>query len=212
MEKVIKQLFGDKAFNELTKIIKEPTLNKDIYIDYFILLNEIEEFKINITSELENKSIRITCSLFKNLSIIDISRFIEIYNLTCPIGWDIKKNIEYKIYFPYKIMIGLTEKIIVKNVVKHIKEILTNFPDIKSVIYAGNVYSNDFILSKIKSSLPENLYHCLSAYASEAVVKEAVIFGFDPLVIKERVSKYALGIAVSETLNEESHGKEKDIK
>ena len=212
MEKVIKKLFGDKAINELIKIINKPSLNEDIYTDYCILLEEIEEFKINIKSEEENEGKRINCSLFKNLIQDDISNAIENYNHSCPIGWDIKKYIGFKIYFPYKIMIDLTKEIIVNKVANHLNKILKKVPDIKSIIYAGSVSQNDYILSMIKKMLPNNLGHYRSGYSSEAVVKGAVIFGFDPLIIKERVSKYTLGIVVSAKWNERMHGKRKDLK
>lgn len=218
-EKVIKKIFGENAMNELDKIIKNPLLNKDTYLDYCILLEEIENFKINIknypnnsTQRERNEARRINCSLFESLIDSDISELINNYNKNCPEKWKITKHSRYKIYFPYQIMNDLTENIIVSNVVKHLKDILKNVPDIKSIIYAGSVSSNAFIINMISERIKECHNHYRSAYPSLAVVKGAVIFGFDPYTIKARISKYTIGIDVQEKWDENKHGKRTDLK
>ena len=208
--------------DELTKIINNPQLNKDIYIDYCILLEEIENFKINIKNKVpnyatkrgSNEAKRINCTLFENLikNDIDIDTLINNYNQNCPDKWKITDYSKFKIYFPYQIMIDLTKEIIVFKVVNHLKHILKNVPNIQSIIYAGSVSSNDFIISMIKERIPECPNHYRSAFPSIAVAKGAVIFGFDPYIIKSRISKFTIGIRVSEKWNELIHGKRKDLK
>ena len=95
---------------------------------------------------------------------------------------------------------------------KLIKESCKDIPNVESIIYAGSVSSNDYILSMIKEALPETLNHYRSAYASTAVVKGAVIFGFNPFNIKYRISKYTIGISVREKWNKSRHWARKDLK
>ena len=51
-----------------------------------------------------------------------------------------------------------------------------------------------------------------SAYPSISVAKGAVIFGFDPYVIKSRISKFTIGTNVNDIWNETLHGRRKDLK
>ncbi len=108
-------------------------------------------------------------------------------------------------------MNDLTKEIIVDNVIKHLKKILKCVPDIQSIIYAGSVSSNDFIFSMFKEKI-STLKHYRSAFPSIAVAKGAVIFGFDPFVIKSRISKFTIGVNVNTNWNEKLHGKREDLK
>ena len=216
IEKVIKQIFGKDSIEKLNDIMDNPQLDKDLYIDYCILLEEIENFKINIknqnlTKRGNNEAKRINCTLFENLVETDVKTLIDDYNKNCPIGWKITDNSHYKIYFPYQIMIDLTKEIIIDNVIKNLKKILKHIPDIKSIIYAGSVSSNDFIISMFKENIPK-VNHYRSAYPAIAVAKGAVIFGFVPYIIKSRVSKFTIGVNASCKWNESLYGKRNDLK
>ena len=212
MEKVIKKIFGNEVINNLENKINNPTKNEIIYEDYIEFLNDIEEFKKDISINVENDSKRINCSLFEEFIGNDISNLIEEYNKNCPLGWEINKYNNFRIHFPYQIMIDLTKEIIVNNVVNHLTKILKDVSNVKSIIYAGSVSSNDYILSMIKKALPNNLKHYRSAYASTAVVKGAVIFGFNPFSIKTRISKYTIGIAAREKWDNSRHDTKEDLK
>ena len=172
IEKVIKQIFGKDSIEKLNNIMDNPQLDKDLYIDYCILLEEIENFKINIknqnlTKRGNNEAKRINCTLFENLVETDIETLINNYNKNCPIGWKITENSHYS--------------------------------------------SNDFIISKFKENIPK-VNHYRSAYPSIAVAKGAVIFGFDPYIIKSRVSKFTIGVNVNCEWNESLFGKRNDLK
>jgi hypothetical protein len=108
-------------------------------------------------------------------------------------------------------MIDLTKERIVDKVINHLKNIFKNIPDIQSIIYAGSVSSNDFIISMFKKKI-QNVKHYCSFYPSLAVAKGAVRFGFAPFVIKSRISKFTIGIDVIDKWNEELHGKRNDLK
>ena len=211
-EKVIKKIFGDIAIKKLEEKINNPKKNEIIYEDYIELLNDIEEFKKDISVNVENDAKRINCSLFEELIDNNISNLIENYNDNCPLGWEIRKYNGFRIHFPYQIMIDITKEILVNNVVRHLHKIMKDVSNVESIIYAGSVSSNDYILLMIKNALPDNIMHYRSAYPSTAVVKGAVIFGFNPFSIKTRISKYTIGISVREKWNNLIHGFRKDLK
>ena len=94
IERVIKQIFGKDSIDKLNDIMNNPQLDKDLYIDYCVLLEEIENFKINIkniqiTKRGNNEAKRINCTLFENLVDSDIKTLINNYNMNCPKEWKI---------------------------------------------------------------------------------------------------------------------------
>lgn len=212
IEKVIKPIFGVEAMEKLKEISNNPYIDEDIYTDYNIFLRAIEDFKINIKDDSIHESKRIDCNLFQTLlNGKNIDELIQAYNQKCPETWKIKKNKGYKLYFPYQIMIDLTKEILINKVINHIEEILKHVPDIKNIIYAGSVSTNDFIISMIKNKLT-SLKHFRSAYPSVSVVKGAVIFGIYPYIIKSRISQFTIGVVCNEKWDELKHGKRKDLK
>ena len=215
MEKVIKELFGEKAMDELLKTIKNNSLNEDEdigYDDYMQLLDQIEDFKIGINVNSFNDTKRINCTIFQNFLNEDVSVLIERYNTSCPENWKIKKYIGLKIHFPYQIMIDLTKEIIVDNTVNYIYEIIDHVKNINSIIYAGTVSKNPYIIQMIQNQLPTHINPCVTPHPALAVARGAVMFGINPLVIKSRISRYNIGIEVSQDWNEIRHGKRKDLK
>ena len=214
-ERVITKLFGIDAIEKLKKIVNDPKQNENIYEDYCELLNDIDDFKKDISNDSKNNSRRINCTLFEKLIDNDISFLIDQYNENCNKGWNISKHSGLRIYFPYQIMMDLTKEIIVDNVIKHLNRILKHFPLIKSIIYAGSVSTNDCIFTMIKEEMNKtytNLEHYRSTFPSTAIVRGAVIFGFNPYIIKSRISKYTIGIGVKEEWDESLHGNRQDLK
>ena len=216
MEKVIKKIFGEKALNDLFEAVKNNTLeeNEDFdYDDYMNLLEQIEEFKIGINVNSINGSRRINCSVFKNFIEEDISELVRKYNLNCPKKWKIVKySSDLKIFFPNQIMIDLTKEIIVDNTVNYIWEIIDHVKNINSIIYAGTVSKNSYIISMIQSQLPNKINSCVTIHPSLAVARGAVMFGMNPFVIKSRISRFDIGIRTAENWDEIKHFKRQDLK
>ena len=211
IEEVIEKLFGKATIKKLYEKINDPSEKTEIYSDYCEFLENIEDFKINISEKkmIQKESKRINCTIFKEF--IDkkenIDDLVEKYNQICDNNWKIKTNNGFKIYFPYQIMIDLTKEVIVNPVVDYINKIILDVPQIDSIIYAGTVSSNDFIISMIKEKLNDyGIDHYLSTYPSVAVVKGAVIFGLNPYIIRKRISKYTIGLSCDEDWNEKKHG------
>ena len=214
MEKVLKEIFGQNAINELLKIIKNNSLNYDEigYDDFMNLLDQIEEFKIEIDMNSNNNSKRINCCIFENFVNDDISNLITKFNNNCPEKWKIKKYTGFKIFFPYQIMIDLTREIIVDNVVNYLFEIIDHVKNINSIIYTGTVSKNNFIISMIKNQLPSSINHYIATHPALAVARGAVMFGMNPLLIRSRIARFNIGIEINEIWNELKHGKRKDLK
>ena len=53
-------------------------------------------------------------------------------------------------------------------------------------IFTFSLSPNDFIISMIKERIPAHLNYYCSLYPSVDIVKGAVIYGFDPYIIKRR--------------------------
>ena len=214
MEKVIKSIFGNNACDNLIKAVQTNSLdeNEDIgYDDYMNLLDQIEEFKIDIDANSINDSKRINCSIFKDFIDENISELINKYNLTCPEKWKIEKYNGLKIFFPYQIMVDLTKEIIVDNTVNYIWEIIDHVKNINSIIYAGTVSKNSYIISMIQKQLPK-INSCVTIHPAMAVARGAVMFGMNPYLIKSRIARYDIGIRISEKWNEDRHSKRQDLK
>ena len=142
----------------------------------------------------------------------EISELIEKYNNNCPEKWTITKYNGFKIHFPYQIMIDLTKEIIVDKTVFYLYEIIDHVKNINSIIYAGTVSKNSYIISMIQNQLPTNISYCVTPHPSLAVARGAVMFGMNPLVIKSRIARLNIGVQTSEKWNEIRHGKRKDLK
>ncbi len=213
IDEVIIKLFGSTSLNKLLEKVKDPSSNQDIYSDYCEFLKEIEDFKINISEENKNESRRIKCNIFSSFldKNINIDNLIENFNNNCfgkRESWKIKKNTKYKIYFPYQIMIDLTKELIVDKVVNYINDISKYCIIIDSIIYAGSVSSNSFVISMIKKELEnKNIIsnHYLTMYPSISVVKGAVIFGLNPYIVKRRISKFTIGVNCDQIWDEKRH-------
>ena len=212
LEKVIKAIFGENAFNKLLNDIKSNSEEDIEYEDYTQLLDQIEDFKIGINHNCSNDTKRINCTIFKNFVDENISQLIENYNNSCPEKWKINRYNGFKIHFPYQIMIDLTREIIVDNTVNYIYEIIDHVKNINSIIYAGSVSKNPYIISMIQNQLPNNINHCVTPHPVLAVARGAVMFGMNPLVINSRVARFNIGIKISEDWNYLKHSKRQDLK
>ena len=211
IEDVIVKLFGKDAMNKLIQKIKDPFKRQDIYADYCDFLESIDEFKINISEDKrrKNEAKRINCTVFSEFIDKDktIEELIYEFNLNCTNNnWKIKRHKEFKIYFPYQIMIDLTKEIIVDKTVKYINKIISNVSQVSTIIYAGSVSSNNYIISMIKKGINKVVNHYLCTYPPVSVVKGAVVFGLNPYIIKRRVSKFTIGIRCNEKWDEKKHG------
>ena len=104
-------------------------------------------------------------------------------------------------------MIDLTKEIIIDKISTYINRIILAVPHVDSIIFAGSVSSNNYIISLIKEKISGyNLKSYLCTFPSVAVVKGAVIFGLNPFIIRKRISKYTIGVECTETWNESKHG------
>ena len=73
-------------------------------------------------------------------------------------------------------MIDLTKEIIIDKISKYINRIILDVPHIDSIIFAGTVSSNNYIISLIKENISDyNLKFYLCTFPSVAVVKGAIL-------------------------------------
>ena len=174
-------------------------------------LNQIEKLKIWINAKTIDDSKRINCSKFHDFIEEDFSEMIDKYNLTCPEKWKINKNKEVKIQLPYQIMIDFAKEIIVDNIDIYIWEIIVHAKAINLIIYPGTVFSNSYSISMIQNQLSNKNNSWVTNYPALAVVRGANMFGMNPFVIKSRITKFNIGMRISENLDESKHFKRQDL-
>ena len=204
-KRILKKIFG-KAYDRLMNCIQKPNENGLLYSDWCDLEDQIENFKIQLSLEnVKNKETeRINCTIFKEFieKNFSITQLINNYNNNCPNEWKIQKIVQFKIYFPYKIIYDLTKELMIDKVIKSINMISKEVTNIQTIIYAGSVSKNDTIREMIKKEFPNIKNHICSTFPSIAVVSGAVYFGFEPFLIYYRRAKYTIGIDCDDIWNE----------
>ena len=174
-------------------------------------LNQIEKLKIWINAKTIDDSKRINCSKFHDFIEEDFSELNRKNILTYPEKWKINKNKEVKIQLRYQIMIDFTKEIIVDNIDIYIWEIIVHTKAINSIIYAGTVFSNSYSISMIQNQLSNKNNSCVTNYPALAVVRGANMFGMNPFVIKSRITKFNIGMRISENWDASKHFKRQDL-
>ena len=210
INEVIIKIFGRNAMNKLLEKAKE---DHDVFSDYCEFLENIEEFKISISEEKinENEAKRLNCDIFSEFldERTKVNDLIKNFNNNCKgnkAGWKIVKYSKFRISFPYQIMVDITKEIVVDKVVEYVNEIILNVPYVNSIIYAGSVAQNKFIISMIQQQLTYNIHPYLGSYPPYAVARGAAIFGLNPLIIKSRITRYTIGVCCNEIWDEKRHG------
>ncbi|XP_033743088.1 heat shock 70 kDa protein 12B-like isoform X2 [Pecten maximus] len=93
-----------------------------------------------------------------------------------------------------------------EHIVDHLKSLLKEptVQGVKSILMVGG-FSESFVLqNEIKTNFP-NLRIIVPREAGLAILKGAVIFGFEPKAIKSRVCKYTYGVKMSLPFDAEKH-------
>ena len=110
----------------------------------------------------------INCQIFKEgfEEEKSIEELVENYNNKCRLQWkvQIKNQKKWIIQFPYEIIRDLTKEIIVDEVSKYIKEIISTLGSdtIKSIIYVGGLSSSNAIFKMFQNELPEIKTHVIA--------------------------------------------------
>jgi len=137
---------------------------------------------------------------------VKLNELVENYNKSCKEGWQIKKINEriWKVDFPYKIIFDLIEEHAVK-IGEQISEILSQVPDIESILYVGGYCSSEILISSLKKNFPK-LTHLKPSFPERAVVSGSVLFGIDPTTINIRKALYTIGFNCDDNWDEKLHG------
>ncbi|KAL3878899.1 hypothetical protein ACJMK2_031225 [Sinanodonta woodiana] len=194
-------IVGDKTFKTFCENHKE---------DHMYLLRELETKKRTITPELNTMvSIKIPVSL---------SSIYEKANRET-----IEKALE-KTLFKGK-MIWYTDKVRIEpslfrsffeectsGVVQCVKGLLQKpgLKDIDTLLMVGGLSESLVMQAAIKKAFP-NANIIIPAEAGLVVLKGAVIFGREPMIISSRIAKHTYGINISPTFDSSIHPQEKRI-
>ncbi|XP_078322009.1 heat shock 70 kDa protein 12B-like isoform X2 [Crassostrea virginica] len=113
-----------------------------------------------------------------------------------------------KIEFPNKIMEGLFLESI-HEITKHIGGLLAK-NSVDTIILVGGFSESKLIYKSMKESFP-NIKILNPPECCLSVLKGAVLYGFQPQQITERVSRYSYGFSSRETFNPKIHRSERDF-
>ena len=200
MERIIKELFGEKCFNE-AKI----NICRNRYNDWFEFENKIEEFKKKFTrKDLIGKNFSIDCDIFEpycKKDNKDLKDLIERFN---------KKNKNYilgidrnwRIFFPYKIIYDLMEEL--TNKISKSIELILEETSIETIIFSGGASVNPIIRQLIQEKI-KSINIVQSHNPEVAISYGSVLFSYDHNVISPRKAKYSFGIKKREVWNENLH-------
>jgi len=97
----------------------------------------------------------------------------------------------------------------IKSTFKHVSGILAKNRSVSRIILAGN-FANSRLLQKEFKALESEIVRVLVPNTpGEAVMKGAVLFGANPALVPERVSRYTYGVGISKEFIQGVHPEEK---
>ena len=205
IKRLIIELFGE----EKVKQIQNDLSNEDW--DKFE--KEIEALKRKY-SDFEPVNFKLDCNLFEDEnSDKKLDDYINEYNnKNHKYKYQIKKNRRWELLFPSQIFSDITKEL-AKKIFLRIEEIYKN------------VHTGDIITTGAGSK-NNNFYHYFYDFAKEknmdifisstpepdvAIIKGAVLYGFNSNIIRKRKSKYTIGIQIHQDWSDKNH-KDKGIK
>lgn len=94
----------------------------------------------------------------------------------------------------------------IDKITRHLKEIFLqeNGRDISTIILVGGFAESPMLIEGIKTTFP-NMRTIIPQEAAWSVLRGAVIFGHDPSLIRQRISRYTYGIHVRKKFDPSEH-------
>ena len=203
IDKILKLLFTENSFDVIQSKIdkgKNGEDDSDLLYEMDTFLKNVEMFKKSFDLDKLGQYYNINCQIFKEgfEEEKSIEELVENYNNKCRLQWkvQIKNQKKWIIQFPYEIIRDLTKEIIVDEVSKYIKEIISTLGSdtIKSIIYVGGLSSSNAIFKMFQNELPEIKTHVIAPETEIIVSKGAILFAKNPYVISSRKAQYTIGI------------------
>ncbi|KAJ6234399.1 hsp70 family protein [Anaeramoeba flamelloides] len=181
-------------------------LKKNCAVGYINILNNWEKeklsFKMDESTEEDEYYIGIPRSVVKYLNTnytgMKMKNMIKQFNEKNPnskfskIGWD---NEEDRL-----IINGDRIKHFFKTPINKFKEYLLNekekstiFDLTDVVFFTGGLSYSDYFVNSMKKFLGSQYHYYVSAYSDKSILHGALLFGFDPTIVTERISPYTYG-------------------
>ncbi|KAK3602831.1 hypothetical protein CHS0354_026385 [Potamilus streckersoni] len=194
-------IVGDKIFNTFCENSKE---------DHMDLLRELETKKRTITPELNGMvSIKMPVSLssiYEKEKRETIEKALEKTHFKGKMTWSADKvRIEANLFRSLfeECTIGVTQRV---------RELLQK-PELQNVdtfLMVGGFSESPLMQAAIKKAFP-NAKVIIPAEAGLVVLKGAVVFGREPMIITSRIAKYTYGINISPPFDPSTHPQEKRV-
>ena len=202
IDRVIKQLFGEKCYNE-----SKDSICQNNYEDWSAFENSIELFKKNFIKEEQlGQYYKIDCDVFSvYFNLEELEKLVNNFNSKYP-SWKLIIVKGWKINFPYQIINDLMSELICK-INEYITPILKSINDVKTFIFTGGASSNPILFEMLRKNKLLNLNYVKSPNPEVAIAYGSVLYSYDHFIISPRKAKFTFGIKVSEVWNENKHKK-----
>ena len=202
----------DKAFRDLLIEMVGPEIYEEFVKteteDWIYLWRVFENKKKTITPE-NNDKIRMRLpaslsSLYKDKTGHDLTKGINRSKYANEIELD-----RDKILISHKIMKGLFENS-AQTTIAHLKSVLQESEEdkIKAILMVGGFSESPVLQDAIRAEF-RHLQVIIPPAPSSVILRGSVIFGHDPLTIKQRVLKKTYGCGETYLFNERIHPKDK---
>lgn len=188
--------YVDKEYMKIYDIIfgKEAMekLKQDDMEEYLSILNEFENKKRAVTPNYKGSfSTKVSTRLSDARSLRDRETAIHSSYL--------KDNAWFsrdKLKISPSLMESFFDKTL-KQIIKHVKNILEDIPDIRTIFLVGGYSESSLLQERFKVLLKGRDKNIITPKESSlAVAKGAVLYGFDPQFIIARVLRFSYGVAI----------------
>ena len=200
MERIIKDLFGEKCFNE-AKI----NICKNRYNDWIEFENKIEEFKKKFTKkEFIICKRSIDCDIFQEYCKEDIKELIMKFNEKHK-DYELIFDKNWKIFFPFKFIYDLMNELTDK-ISGYILEIIENVKKVETIIFTGGASVNPIMRQLIQDKIKYKNLNIVQSHNPEVAISYgSVLFAYDHNIITPRKAKYSFGIKCNVKWDEKLH-------
>ncbi|XP_071125472.1 heat shock 70 kDa protein 12A-like [Mytilus edulis] len=180
----------EKYLNKMfTKTVVEKIKAEDP-VAYFDIIKQFERKKKSVNPKSEGDVVLSISPVFSEM-------YDKIYNASLPSEIQIKRGKmrisaqQFKSFFDPSI----------KSITQHVLEIFKNpkLQNVNVILAVGGFSESEIIIDSISKSLP-NMETIVPKDPVLAVLKGAVVFGFEPCGVKSRISRYTYGIKVEKEI------------
>ncbi|XP_021359149.1 heat shock 70 kDa protein 12A-like isoform X2 [Mizuhopecten yessoensis] len=180
------------------------TLKQDSMSDYLELFQDFEVKKRGFKSELGRKVVfHMPVALVELYENMTGNKFADSMSKSTKLSQSVSIKRD-KMHIGFEVCKDFFSEAVC-GIMNHTLEIMTE--DITTIVLVGGFSESSLIQAQFQEMFPNKVIFCPQD-PGLAVLKGAVLYGFDPSVIKSRVMKYTYGIEVNNIFDPKVHSPE----